>query len=230
MLPQWFTSMGVLAWPLLLCSLVVLILAVERLVLFARLSACSKAQEHQLLSQCQNARFAEVRLPQQGWGRAVALLLAHRGLAQAQREELLACWLEHERQRQHQHLRLLQLLGVLAPMLGLLGTVLGMLDMFADIAGSDKPVTPALLADGLWQALYTTAWGMLIALPALAVGQGFNLWSNQYIERLQGLLNRCQLALQGLSLDAQPAPLTPAKPQREPQPERATLPSQVVNA
>ena len=149
----------------------------------------------------------------------MALLLAHRQLAQLQREEVLGCWLMEERQRQTRHLRLLQLLGVLAPMLGLLGTVLGMLDMFADIATTDKPVTPALLADGLWQALYTTAWGMLIAVPALGVGQGFSLWSNLYLDRLQALLNRCQLALAGLSLDLSskpvavetPAPVVPGK-------------------
>ncbi len=219
MLPQWFVAMGPVAWPLLACSVLVLVLAVERLVLFSQLSLCSRAQEKQLLTLCQSARFAQAQLPTRSWAKGVALLLAHRQLTQAQREEVLGCWLMEERQRQTRHLRLLQLLGVLAPMLGLLGTVLGMLDMFADIATTDKPVTPALLADGLWQALYTTAWGMLIAVPALGVGQGFSLWSNLYLDRLQALLNRCQLALAGLSLDLSskpvavetPAPVVPGK-------------------
>ena len=77
---------------------------------------------------------------------------------------MLGCWLLEERQRLCRYLRLLQLIGVLAPMLGLLGTVLGMVAMFADIAAVDQPVTPALLADGLWQALYTTIWGLFIAI------------------------------------------------------------------
>jgi biopolymer transport protein ExbB len=80
---------------------------------------------------------------------------------------------------------------------------LGMLEMFSTIAGQNTPVTPALLADGLWQALYTTVWGLLIAIPALAAGQGFALWAERYLEGVQALLNRCQLALDGLELELQ---------------------------
>ena len=95
------------------------------------------------------------------------------------------------------------LIAALGPMLGLLGTVLGMLEMFSTIAGQNTAVTPALLADGLWQALYTTVWGLLIAIPALAAGQGFALWAERYLEGVQALLNRCQLALDGLDIELQ---------------------------
>ncbi|NVJ11853.1 MotA/TolQ/ExbB proton channel family protein, partial [Myxococcus sp. AM001] len=81
------------------------------------------------------------------------------------------------------------------------------LEMFANIAGQNSPVTPALLADGLWQALYTTVWGLLIAIPALAAGQGFALWAERYLEGVQALLNRCQLALDGLELELTGSPL-----------------------
>lgn len=51
-----------------------------------------------------------------------------------------------------------------APMLGLLGTVVGMIDAFGTLAQSTGGVDPALLAGGIWTALTTTAVGLSIAL------------------------------------------------------------------
>uniref|UniRef100_UPI00272A0227 MotA/TolQ/ExbB proton channel family protein n=1 Tax=Pseudomonas sp. TaxID=306 RepID=UPI00272A0227 len=128
----------------------------------------------------------------------VFLLRTHCDLPRAQREELVGVWLMNVQQTLLRRLRLLQLIGVLSPMLGLLGTVLGMLGMFEGIAAAGGPVTPAVLADGLFQALYSTAWGLVIALPALGGGQALGLWAASHVERLQELLNRCMLAMDGL--------------------------------
>lgn len=203
-MPVWFAHMGPLGLPLGLCSLLALALMLERMGVFLTLPNLRHAAREAALSACLNcehqacSRF-EVGA-RRGWRQALGLLLRHSGLGAQQREELLGCWLVEERQRLGRHLRLLQLIGVLAPMLGLLGTVLGMLEMFAGIAQQNQPVTPALLADGLWQALYTTVWGLCIAIPALAAGQGFGLWAERYLESVQTLLNRCHLALDGLEL------------------------------
>ncbi len=51
-----------------------------------------------------------------------------------------------------------------APMLGLLGTVLGMIDAFAKLAAADGLAEPAALAGGIWTALLTTAAGLIVAL------------------------------------------------------------------
>ena len=53
------------------------------------------------------------------------------------------------------------------PLMGLLGTVLGMIDVFARVSTAPGGVDIALLADGIWQALLTTAAGMGVAIPAL---------------------------------------------------------------
>lgn len=198
---QWWGAMGPLGWPLALCSMLALALILERLSIFLRLQPPSQAAARAAVSACRTCEREHCLGRTHGWRFGLALLLKHSALPAMQREELLGCWLLEERQRLNRQLRLLQLIGVLAPMLGLLGTVLGMLEMFAGIAGQNSPVTPALLADGLWQALYTTVWGLLIAIPALAAGQGFALWAERYLEGVQGLLNRCQLALGGLELD-----------------------------
>ncbi len=203
---QWWSAMGPLGWPLALCSLLALALILERLWLFIGLQPLSQAAARAAVSACRTCDREQCQGRAHGWRFGLALLLKHSALPALQREELLGCWLLEERQRLHRQLRLLQLIGVLAPMLGLLGTVLGMLEMFSTIAGQNTPVTPALLAGGLWQALYTTVWGLLIAIPALAAGQGFALWAERYLEGVQALLNRCQLAIDGLELELQGDP------------------------
>ena len=53
------------------------------------------------------------------------------------------------------------------PLLGLLGTVTGMIAAFQRIQDLQGQVDPALLAGGIWEALITTAVGMMVAIPAL---------------------------------------------------------------
>jgi biopolymer transport protein ExbB len=61
-------------------------------------------------------------------------------------------------------MRLLEAVVQAAPMLGLLGTVIGMIQAFSTLAASQGAVDPALLATGIWTALTTTAAGLAIAL------------------------------------------------------------------
>lgn len=61
-------------------------------------------------------------------------------------------------------MRLLESVVQAAPMLGLLGTVIGMIDAFATLSMSQGAVDPTLLASGIWTALTTTAVGLAIAL------------------------------------------------------------------
>lgn len=58
-------------------------------------------------------------------------------------------------------------IGVIAPMVGLLGTVMGMLRSFSSVALDIAKVKPMVLADGVSQALITTAAGLVVAIPAM---------------------------------------------------------------
>lgn len=62
-------------------------------------------------------------------------------------------------------LRLLETAAVLAPLLGLLGTVLGMIKAFRALEAAGE-ASPAALAGGIWEALLTTAFGMAVAIVA----------------------------------------------------------------
>lgn len=68
--------------------------------------------------------------------------------------------------------RLLELVGLIAPLLGLLGTILGMITAFQALQTSGAQADPAVLAGGIWEALLTTAIGLVVAIPAIVV---FNL-------------------------------------------------------
>ncbi len=63
-------------------------------------------------------------------------------------------------------LKALDLIATIAPLLGLLGTVLGMIAAFQALQDSGAQADPAILAGGIWQALLTTAAGMAVAIPA----------------------------------------------------------------
>lgn len=63
-------------------------------------------------------------------------------------------------------LRALELIATIAPLLGLLGTVLGMIAAFQALQEAGNRADPALLAGGIWEALLTTAAGMAVAIPA----------------------------------------------------------------
>lgn len=66
------------------------------------------------------------------------------------------------------HLRTLDMIGNLAPLLGLLGTVLGMIDAFQALQAAGDRVEPSILSGGIWKALLTTAAGLGIAITAVA--------------------------------------------------------------
>lgn len=64
------------------------------------------------------------------------------------------------------HIRLLELVAMISPLLGLLGTVLGMIQSFRELELAEGSANAALLAGGIWQALLTTAAGLVVAIPA----------------------------------------------------------------
>ncbi len=78
-------------------------------------------------------------------------------------------------------LRVLDLTVTIAPLLGLLGTVLGMIDAFQALQTEGAAADAATLAGGIWQALLTTAAGMSVAIPASIV----LTWFESSIENLQ---------------------------------------------
>lgn len=66
------------------------------------------------------------------------------------------------------HIRGLEAVATTAPLLGLLGTVIGMVRAFAKLGEAGSRVDPSMLAGGIWEALLTTVAGLVVAIPAIA--------------------------------------------------------------
>jgi len=84
-------------------------------------------------------------------------------------------------------LRVLELIATLSPLLGLLGTVIGMIEAFRQLETAGNQVDPALLSSGIWQALLTTAVGLVVAIPALVAHQ----WLERKVERCAHTMEDC---------------------------------------
>ncbi len=78
------------------------------------------------------------------------------------------------------YFRPLEVIGALAPLLGLLGTVMGMITAFQELASAGAQVDPSMLSGGIWEALLTTAVGLIVAIPAVIALN----WMERVVERL----------------------------------------------
>ena len=77
------------------------------------------------------------------------------------------------------YFRPLEVIASLAPLLGLFGTVLGMIEAFRQLEQAGNQVNPAILSGGIWAALLTTAAGLAVAIPVVAILN----WLERRVER-----------------------------------------------
>ncbi|MCE8471205.1 MotA/TolQ/ExbB proton channel family protein, partial [Rhodovulum sulfidophilum] len=87
-----------------------------------------------------------------------------------------------------------ELIAVIAPLLGLLGTVLGMIDAFQALQSAGAAADPADLAGGIWEALLTTAAGMAVAIPAAVALSWFESVADSARADMEDLATRLFLA------------------------------------
>ena len=87
-------------------------------------------------------------------------------------EKLKVIISEHIR-KLDQFLPTLEIISNVSPLMGLLGTVIGMINSFNKLEIGGSLVDPALLAGGIWTALLTTAIGLVVAIPALVAHHFF---------------------------------------------------------
>ncbi len=96
-------------------------------------------------------------------------------------------------------LRALDLIATIAPLIGLLGTVLGMIEAFQALQEAGSRADPAALAGGIWQALLTTAAGMAVAIPASMALSWFDSVTDRLQAEMEDLATRIFIARQALS-------------------------------
>ena len=160
-----FMMGGWMMWPLALVSVMVTAIIIERFLLF---SSCP-FPAGDFTTRLEKAVEGDAAPLLDAVGK-VALLKRFADImasTHANREASLRIEGEAVVRRLEKHLSMLSILARLAPLMGLLGTVLGMISTFSEIANAQAGVNMNQLAGGIWQALITTAAGLVIAIPSL---------------------------------------------------------------
>ncbi len=140
-----------------------------------------------------------VRADESFVGQVVSAGLAKLQTGKTQAMEAMQVVGEDETMKLEHKLGYLALIGNIAPMVGLLGTVDGMVISFGEIARSEQTPKPAKLAGGIQTALYTTLVGLIIAIPAIIC---YNLLRNR-VQRMvteagnesEAMIDKFELAL-----------------------------------
>lgn len=86
-------------------------------------------------------------------------------------------------------LKVFSSVGVIAPLLGLMGTVTGMIGAFMQISSASDQVSPSLLAGGIWEALLTTAAGLIVAIPSLALSHWYESIVDSICSRMESVVS-----------------------------------------
>ncbi len=143
-LKDFFSSLGVLAIPLFIALSVTCIVIIERVLFYSVVF-----------------RFRKVAVNIED------IILKNKAYPKQFREDLLEIELEHIYMSLNFGLNLLKFIAGVATMLGLLGTVLGMIDVFSSISSIKTAVSPAIISSGIKKAMFTTAYGLIVGIIAL---------------------------------------------------------------
>lgn len=167
-----FDAGGPMMYPLLICSILTVAYAIERSFHFLRAGKSPDAPQtiHDLIEKNEFNKALQVAEISPGPVSAVLEQgLLHAGNKKELIEEEITLKGTKELKRLNKHLHLIELISRIAPLMGLLGTVLGMVNAFQQFAQSNGSVDPSMLAGGIWEALITTAAGLGVAIPSMIV-------------------------------------------------------------
>ena len=178
---------GVVMWPLGLCSLVVITLAVERAFRFRAADVDGEKMldnARRLLARGQ--KDEATRQLQRSRSPAAAAILAVLESEQGNPsnvEQTVAPVAAAERLRLSKNLGFMGTIGNIAPFIGLFGTVLGIMRAFRDI-GEVGAAGPAVVASGIAEALVATAAGLFVAVLAVVCFNFYTIWLERIMDRV----------------------------------------------
>ncbi|MGC8119783.1 MotA/TolQ/ExbB proton channel family protein [Marinobacter sp. VGCF2001] len=113
-------------------------------------------------------------------------------------------------------LKIIEVIAALAPLLGLLGTVMGMMEAFSAMAASDGRANASQLSGGIYEALTTTAAGLVVAIPFAALAA----WIEFRLRRIHKTINSALVSVFNVlpdasATDSETAPESPRAEQQE---------------
>ena len=187
---QLFLSGGPVMFPLLLCSIMVLAITIERLWFFmSQRGDIDEIRRIVFRLMEKNAPLEAIQYLQklnQPVARMYQAALLHYGKTRSEVEVSLREAGEVEIRKMERGLGLLNVIITASPLLGLLGTVTGIISSLNVLEALQGVASPAQLSGGIAEALLTTAFGLIIAIPALFILH----WLNGIIEKRIQMMNQ----------------------------------------
>lgn len=186
---EFLSKGGVLVVPILLCSVLVLAIFFERMIRYAVNRSRGKDIEHRVARLMVDGEVDQaVSLSKESkspMGRVLEKAISARELDREMMESVIVNATENEVRDLSSNLQTLATIGNIAPLLGLLGTIIGMIKAFMVIQQMGGKVNAAVLAGGIWEAMLTTALGLAVALPTMVAHSYLAAKVDQYEARLQ---------------------------------------------
>lgn len=183
---------GPVVWILMVFSIVALTIVLLKLWQFSSLRAESLKTSNLALDKWRSEENGEKALEILDEKRPIDALVGYtmRALLAANTQaDLIREEVERRAMNQlnqlRSYLRPLEIIATLSPLLGLLGTVLGMITAFQQMEGAGNQVDPSVLSGGIWQALLTTAVGLAVAIPVVTL----HSWLERKVERIAHNMN-----------------------------------------
>jgi|TARA_B110000438_G_C15806720_1_gene647736 biopolymer transport protein ExbB len=163
-------SGGWFVWPLLVCSILLISIVIERLWFLQRRLVAPKGLQRQIQNLINKDAFNAEHQMEISSTSQLGDLLTHCYQYKLETRELIETKAEEKASEisltLERNLSMLSTIASISPLLGLLGTVVGMITVFGNI-NVNGPANSDLLAAGISEALITTAFGLIIAVPAI---------------------------------------------------------------
>jgi biopolymer transport protein ExbB len=186
---EFLSKAGILVIPILLCSVLALAIFCERIIRFARMRSRGAGLAEKvagLLKQGNEQEALEAAEKSNSpMGRILVQAIEARDLDREMLETVLVNATDEEVRSLSSYVQALATIGNVAPLLGLLGTVIGMIKAFMVIQQMGGKVNAAVLAGGIWEAMLTTAFGLSVALPVMVAHSYLVARIDKYESRLQ---------------------------------------------
>jgi len=168
---EFLSKGGILIGPILLCSVLALAIFLERLIRFAQVRLRGFELVERVARYVREGNDVQALNLTKGSNSPMGRVLTHALEVKDQDRETLETVIVHSTDEEvrelSRYLQALATIGSIAPLLGLLGTVLGMIKAFMVIQQMGGKVNAAVLAGGIWEAMLTTALGLAVALPTM---------------------------------------------------------------
>lgn len=184
-----FSKGGIVMYPILLCSVVSVAILFERL--FALRKSRIISNRDLLMHLAEKGSWDEMKETTQKnddfFSRTVYLTLNDPASA-TETQKITEMYAKKMTEEIYSHTSIPGVMATLSPLLGLLGTVLGMIKIFNKF--TEAGGNPMILAGGIWEALITTAAGLTVAIPSLIVYRFLTYTADKSVAELEFLLEK----------------------------------------